>query len=202
MNRSEFERAIGSHLELLAKVPETGVHAYDSNYVQTAPSHSLRSKASLIHDHMIECADSILPREDFKRIDSKQRILYNFQNKLLIQFNKLDPDIRRATRNHTTQSLLFDEGETDGLEGIPANLPLLTAGYVMRPGKLEAEGLYIAKLLGDSLEWVIRLDQEDGGQGGNFPTPIPHDPQPIITTGRIKRPVREQTDKRDGTNQP
>jgi hypothetical protein len=200
-DKSEFERAIGSHLGLLARVVNEGVQVYDERYIETAPAHSKRSKASLIHDHMIEWADRLLPAE-FRRVDSQQRVLYNYRDLLLIQFNKLEHDIRRASRNNSHQALLFDEvGEVMGLPGIPAALPLVTVGYVAKEGDIGLEAIYVARIVESSPLWILRLGDDHGGDGTILPTPMPHDPRPAKPTTRIKRPIWDDVERRrDGSS--
>ncbi|WP_035605545.1 hypothetical protein [Haloferula sp. BvORR071] len=191
---SDFEIALGSSLQPLGKIPLKAVQDYIRLYSQVAPAHSKRSQASLIHDHMIDWAGRILPAE-FRRIDVRQRILFNFKDEYLIQFNKLEANNRRACNNTSQQSLLFEETGEVGLPGIRAVLPLVTIGYVTAQDGVSIEGVFAVRIIDGTPDWIIRLDDREDGEGTNQPIPLPH--APSTPSPRIKRPRPESPDVRE-----
>ena len=180
-----FERALGSSLQLIGKVPPNAVLDYFRLYSDTALTHSKRSQASLIHDHMIDWAEKLLPAE-FKLLDMRQRILFNFKDQLLLQFNKLESKARRAATNSSLQSLLFDDTGEVGLPGFDAVLPLVTVGYVLKDDGVNLEGVYAVRFIHGIPEWSLKLDE--GEDGGNVLTTIISPNAPTTTPSRIKRP--------------
>ena len=187
MTQNDFERTLGSTgLACLNDIVVEGYRDYGRLYSQTAPTLTKRTAASVRHDHMIERAGASLPAE-FKRVDVHQRVLFDFCGAFMIQFNKLDPEIRRSARNRTIQAQLFDDGYVDCLPGIPASLPIVTVGYVSQADDVGIEAVFAAHIVRNEPEWVLRLDE---GREGGFDVPTivnPNDPRPSKPS-RIKRP--------------
>lgn len=105
-----------------------GFKYYQVAYPQDAADHSKLSRASLIHDHMVAAAKRLLP--DFTFITHCQRGVFALQDELVVQLKRLGHDMMPRNFPTPTSNGLYNDGGVEGLPGIPAQIPLITIGYV------------------------------------------------------------------------
>lgn len=197
----EFLQAVGQDLGLCADVVRSGFDAYYARHSQTAVSHSKRSRASLIHDYMVEFAVKTLPYPRFRLVTSRQRNLFNVEDKILIQFRKLNPELK-PSNIQTQQAELFDMfGEVDGLPGISSRLPLITVGYLPKPYFSGIEGIFATHVKSKKPDWILRLD--DGQSANQLETspiiPVPDEPS-ATTPSRIANRRKQRSQQRTGND--
>src|SRR5258708_30554249 len=146
MDKSSFLSQIGDHAGTLARVVQNGVLTYPTSYNETLDVHSKRTQASLMHDHIVQQARTLLPAPDFHWIFSGQRNLFSFRDKFLIHFKKLRRNL--TTSNYpTSQAEFLDRlGGINCLPGIDAVLPLLSVGYIMKPCLAGIEGVFVTQI--------------------------------------------------------
>lgn len=147
---------------MLAEVVRNGFNSYPENYNGTTDSHSKRSRASLIHDHIIQCALQLLPRPEFHLIRTGQRNFFSFQDQFLVQFKKLGANL--MTSNYQTrQACLFEmNGTTAGLFGPEEGLSIINVGYVPKPYFAGIEAIFATHTRNQALDWFHQLDEDEG----------------------------------------
>ncbi len=187
MLKSTFLKQIGDYSATLADVVRNAVESYPAVYQSTTDVHSKRTQANLVHDHMVRSAMERLPSSAFKFIRARQRNLFSFRDKFLIQFKKLNRNLR-SSNYPTRQAELFDQlGGVEGLPGMEVNIPLLTVGYVARPFLSGIEGIFVTQTKDHSPLWIHRLDDEEDQQAQIISILKPTTPSTHVRKTRIRR---------------
>lgn len=115
-----------------------------------------RTRASAIHDFMRREAErtfAMIPR--VACLDVRGLFVLNFDDRVVVRFKKLEADLR-SRGLETQQSLGFvEQGE---LEGIPAGVPHLEAGYVLNGLQTGYASIYLVCPDGlRSNRWTMEL---------------------------------------------
>ena len=150
------------YLTAIRKVIFKGFSDYPVNYGHVSFKHHPRSRATLIHDHIIDAAKetfSAFPEIHF--IKGALRNLFDVEDKIVLQFKKLKRSL--ISSNYPTQlALAFQLQESiTGLPGISPKLPRLTAGYVPSTDFTKIDGIYVTYAEGKKLKWFLDVTNED-----------------------------------------
>lgn len=133
-------------------------------YMQAYPAnlriaHSARSRASLIHDHIVEMARKYLePRIGVACHEINKLFLVSFDSGIVIRFKKLD-DSYRSSNIRTQQSLGFMEQSQLPLPEIDTAINL-QAGYRLNALETQLQGIYLTHPTGEQANaWVMELER-------------------------------------------
>lgn len=155
MEQEKARTLLGPYLGTLRSVVQGGFSDYLKAYAPTAYLHSARTRASLIHDHIVERARRAFDQSEIHYLHIHQRNLFDFRGAFLIQFKKLDE--RLMPSNYPTQTA-WDFAAQEDLQDIPSVLPRLTVGYVPNRLWTAITGVFVSKTMGGGLEWSISVD--------------------------------------------
>lgn len=169
MNCPEFMAALGeTKLRLLREAVESGFYEYITDYSRVSFKHHPRTRASIIHDHICDHAKCHLAGlGDVQYLPIGERNLFEVDGKMLINFKKLDEQLRSS--NYPTQTAMNFVDQTE-LNGIPASLPRITVGYVPKSDFTSISGVYAVKYgLEAEVEWELDIIStlDHGEETGN-----------------------------------
>ena len=166
---------LGSYLNLIQNCIERAWQEYSSYPVEHRLKHTSRSRASLMHDHIVFAArlafDGIT---DINMVEINKLFIVTFGADIALRFKKLDDNLR-SSGIETQQSLDFSR-QFD-LPGI-ASVTHLEAGYRLNRLGTALAGVYICCPNGISILWhheiksgaadnnVIQLPRATGPRGG------------------------------------
>lgn len=186
MTQSQAEAVLSKYYPLLRDVVIDGFTDYAREYGHVSFKHHARSRATLIHDHIVHYAkERLLALPEFQLIPTKIRNLFDVSGELIVQFKKLSRSLR--TSNITTQfTLTFDaQEEIYSLPGIPPSLPRLALGYVPRSDWTAVEGVYLTYSCAKNLVWYLDLTLV-GQPELLTPLEIEFNEQPVATPKRVR----------------
>jgi hypothetical protein len=199
MAANSINTMLASHGSQFRDIVVEGFQYYQSQYAQQAADHSKRSRASLIHDHMIAIARQRLPAS-FHYIEHQQREIFTYGDEAVVQLKRLDADMK--PRNFLTSACysLYSAGEMEGLPGILTSLPFITIGYLPDQFWRHPLGIFATQIVNFNPSWIRRLDEPDSIQP-ELPIPIqPYDPD-RKSKARLKTPgVSRRIDFSDSGN--
>jgi hypothetical protein len=196
-SKSSAEQILGPYLKRFRDCIVLAFQRYKSDYQANALVHTARSRASVIHDHMVAFAREFFGADEEIRIfDRRGLSLINVKNSLLLRFKKLDA--KKHSRNIPTQQSFLFRAQLE-LPGIPAELTHLEAGYVLNELQTGLDGVYITCPNGNRLEWFIDLTSLARANVVSIPRSAA--PQAGAARKRI-RPKTERKDKKDEGDKP
>lgn len=179
VSKKEFaEDVLSPHLGALEKIIQTGF----DRYIETNDRHvhSARSRASLIHDYIVDEAMAHFSGIHRVRcIYNSQLFLINFNGKVLLRLKKMGEG-NRTSNVSTLQSSLFEDQHQTEMFGESV---LLTAGY--HPNESFTEILYkvITCFSSNREQWTIPIEPDS--VSGNVT-----DIQIVNPTGKLKKRAR------------
>ncbi len=143
-----------------ARLRESVIQAwedYESQYGHVRHIHTPRTRANIVHDHMVHHARRLFEGDDSVYMcEIKGLFLVQIDGQLLVRFKKLDED-KRHHNYPTPQNLEFWE-QLD-LPGIP-HLTRLVAGYELNDLQTAINAIYITCPNGSCNAWDFELDEE------------------------------------------
>jgi hypothetical protein len=156
ISQEEAKRILEPHLAKLRDCVEKAWAEYQgAHYADVRHHHTTRSRASLIHDHIVAYARQYFQGDPHVRIFTKRgRTMANISDKLLVRFKKLDA--RKRSRGVPTEQFVLFGAQID-FDGIPSSLTHLEVGYVLDGLQTELAGVYITCPNIRSVEWFIDL---------------------------------------------
>jgi hypothetical protein len=163
MNESTARRHLGPHLPLLRSAVADGFADYAREYGNVSHKHSPRTRASAIHDHIVDYVKRKLSGTNIRFVPSRVRNLFSADNALVLQFKKLNPGLKPS--NYPTQlALNFDAQVNTGyLPGMEAS-PRLTIGYVPNVAFTGLNGVFVVYLSGKTVIWSFEIPDTDTGE--------------------------------------
>jgi hypothetical protein len=171
---NNIKTLLASFGPLFSEIVLEGFKEYRSIYARSSAAHSKLSRASLIHDHMLEKAKMLLP-PPFHFTNHFQRGVFTFGDEAVVQFKRLGRDLMPRNYPTTTNLAIYESGEIDGLSGIPSSLPFVTIGYVPDEFWLNPLGVFAAQIVQHRATGVQRLDGVSETQP-ELPIPIHNQP--------------------------
>lgn len=198
ISKLNAEQILGPFLSRFRDCIVQAFQKYRTDYKTVSIVHTQRSRASLIHDHMIAFAREFLGGDPQIQIFAKRGLsLVNVKDNLLIRFKKLDA--KRHSRDNATQQNFLFTAQLD-LPGISSELTHLQAGYVLNELQTGLEGVYITCPNGKHLEWFIDLTLLPSTKVAEFTQP--KTPAPPVTEIKVaKRRIRPKKDRKDKKNE-
>lgn len=177
-----------SHASRFTAVVKGGFNGYLHKYASHLGDHSKTSRASLIHDEMVQLGREVLPADEFRCIHWQGRDVFTFQDSIVIQLKRLDKQLKPSNVKTAASSALYEFGEAEGLEGIGESLPIVTLGYIPDELWSSPTAVYACHIVNNRAVWRQRLDDvDDGQQMLSVPTPS-YVPSTRPTKARIKHP--------------
>jgi hypothetical protein len=162
MAQEQVEQILKNELPLIRQCIRMGWDRYMKDYpIALRTEHSSRSRASLVHDHIVMFARQILePRQGICCHEINKLFIVSFDCGIAIRFKKLD-ECFRASNIRTQQSMDFMEQED--LPEIQAAVKL-QAGYRLNMLETDLEGIYVTcPASRQANSWVLELAEEQYG---------------------------------------
>ena len=157
LNESEVAELLRPHYDRLWRCGALPFYKYKETYPDQSV-HSLRTRATIIHDLMIHRARAEFDRVRGVRIldlvHPYNRTFLEIRERALIRFKKLDEN--KQPRNYQTD-FVRDYNEDNDLPGIPPKAHRLTLGYRLNPLQTEVLDVLITSYLGNRLDVDIEL---------------------------------------------
>jgi hypothetical protein len=184
--KAEAEQILEPYLQLFRECVTKAWQEYLTKYAHVRQDHSARSRASVIHDHMVGFAMRFFDGMDGVRISRKRGLVtVNIQDQFRARFKKLDKQLH--SRNIPTQQSLLFKAQLD-LPGIKSTLTHIDVGYVLNDLQTALAGVYITCPYGTGIEWWLDLnDYAKSGVVAPIVAPPAPTPQPSRATGRKRR---------------
>jgi hypothetical protein len=196
ISQTQAEKLLGPQLKRIRDCIVRAFQKWRSDYSKNALVHTARSRASVIHDHMVAFAKEYFSGDDSIRIFSKSGLaVVNIKDVVLLRFKKLDAK-KRSSSIPTRQNYLF-KAQLD-LPGIPSELTHLEAGYVLNELQTGLDGVYITCPNKNRLEWFIDLTPLVGTNVTQIT--INSTPTAAPQAARRKR-IKPKTDSKDKTDE-
>jgi len=160
LSKTEADTILQPYYSALSRTIEKAFDRY--NNFKDKVGHSPRSRASLIHDFMVNEAEKEF--DDIPEVSTHSYrglfALY-FHDKLIIRFKKLNNKLK-AANIPTQQALRFDAQEQLSLfPGEPIALATLTAGYVPGQAWTKIEKIAIVCWHNSELLWCLPIEKEE-----------------------------------------
>lgn len=160
--KGNAELILENHLPKIQRCVESGFDDYIKKYpVELRMVHEVRTKAGNVRDHIVAKA-----RNEFEGtigvsiIENNNLFILDFEGALLLRFKKLKKNLL-PSNYPTKQQICFDFQNENAIQnelaGIPANLPILTAGYVPNCLWTGIDEVSIVYAYGGKIEWNIDL---------------------------------------------
>jgi hypothetical protein len=194
MTHFDGNSILQQYLAAIRDAIQRGFAEYASLYGHVSVVHHPRSRATVIHDHIVARAKEIF--DEFPGIhflSGAPRNLFDVDGKIVLQFKKLRRTL--LSSNYPTQlALAFERQQrVDGFPEIPPKLPRLAAGYVPSRDFTSIDGIYVTFAEGKRLKWFLDITNE-GDQA--LPFQLPETPPQDAPTKRAqpKRAERPGSD--------
>lgn len=130
---------------------------YESQYGLVRHIHTPRTRANIVHDHMVHHARRLFEGDAAVSMhEIKGLFLVEINGRLLVRFKKLDEDKRH--HNYPTPQNLDFWGQLD-LPGIP-HLTRLVAGYELNNLQTDINAIYVTCPNGSCNAWHFELENE------------------------------------------
>jgi hypothetical protein len=198
LTREDARTLFDPHFESLAGALEGAWRAYHLDYAALLHRHSTRSRATIVHDLIVDDARNRFGQTPGVTIDERRGLfLLNFEGRALLRFKKLGRNLRPHS-TPTIQTSLFDDQEP--LQALMASLPLphmpttpthVYAGYALSANGLELKGLYLVCPQGQRNVWVDELPRPQVSRLEPIDLPLIEQPSP----SRRFRVRREEPEK-------
>jgi hypothetical protein len=197
MSSEKYLRAALAPLfKIMEQIVREGFNFYFGQYGPVAFTHSPRTRASIINDHIVDLAKQRLPEYGVRPSKRMQRNLFDVQGNCVLHFKKLDRN--KLSSNYPTLFSLEFNRQME-LPGLPATLPRLKVGYVPTRDWSGIEDVFVTCPNGDRIEWFINLTEENLSTATQ---PIPTAaPTPSINPNVKTRIGKRQRIKRDDSGQ-
>lgn len=169
------------YFKVLEQIIRDGFRYYFEAYASEIARHSKRTRATLINDHIVDCAKRLLPPGLVRSMLLQQRNLFSFGDNFMVHFKKMDRK-KLASNIPTLFSIEFNK-QLD-LPGLPATLPRLVAGYVPKKDWSGVEDVFVTCPVGDEIEWFFDLPLENAA---STTASIPLPSNETLPTASIKR---------------
>ena len=159
---------------------------------------SPRSQSSIIHDHIVHHAKSLLAAiPGIKTFKQRGIFTVAIEESADLRFKKLDGKLR-ASNVRTKQSSLYSlQLRLNGF----ADLPRLTAGYRLDHLRMALDRAVVTLQVGRSVRYVIPLTGSSGQQVMPFPNPVAPPALPARRRVRAKLFPKRSSEKNEPTLQ-
>jgi len=157
IGREEAIDALSKHLPAFYQVVMGAWNDYMSYPIEKRIVHSPRSRASLIHDHMIDRATKYAIREtDVHIIERSKLYLFVFGDNIAIRFKKFDEKLE--PRNQPSNQV-YKFRHQEQLPGVRA-AHNLEAGYILADDEQSVRAIHLVCPTGNKPHWEILLTEE------------------------------------------
>ena len=182
--KEEAEKIVEPIRELLGQALANAIRDWPRFYQGVLHILSSRSQSSIIHDHIEHHAKALLDAIPGVRTFTQRGIFtVALEESADIRFKKLDGKLR-SSNVKTNQSNLYSlQLRLDGF----ADLPRLTAGYVLDDLRLALNRAVVTLQVGRSVRYVIPLIAASGQQVMEFQNPISTPAAPTYRRVRAKK---------------
>jgi hypothetical protein len=195
LTKTQAEKILEPYLQLFWECVTKAWEEYVTKYAHVRQTHSARSRASVIHDHMIEFAKKFFEGIEGVYISQKRGLTtIIIRDQLQARLKKLDRN-KRSRNINTQQSFLF-KAQLD-LPGIESTLTHLDIGYMLNHLQTAIEAVYVTCPTGKNLAWWMELNGSTKGQGTVVPiAPAPSAPHVAAAAKRRVTPKKVSDGKK------
>jgi hypothetical protein len=149
---------LGRHLPAFYRCVDGAWTDYMSYPIEKRIIHSERSRASLVHDHMVDRASQYAAREEGVEIMERSGLhLFVFGGTIAIRFKKFDEDLR--TRNQPTEQVKRFKAQYS-LIGVP-DAHNLESGYILSPDGQSIKAIHLVCPSGTGIYWDVLLTESE-----------------------------------------
>lgn len=199
MVTSEFiaRRDLGEYFPELYGLVSEAVAAYNSYPAAFKKAHSLRSRASLIHDHFVECAAvyAALHEDTFTLVETQRMWVLYFESGYCLRFKKVDDE--KMSSGHLTEQFKNFRSQID-VDGIPQSTHLELGYQLSALGQLAH--LYLVCPSGiQSNAWDIEITPTEAKSVVVDLFPTPKDDGGSVAGGKVI-PKRRDVDESESGN--
>lgn len=156
IERDEALAILGEHLGPFYRFIDGAWDDYGKYPLDLRIEHSARSRASLVHDHIVARATRYATNATSVRVaDVNGLHLFVFEARIAIRFKKLDELLR--TRNQPTQQVQRFKAQME-LPGIEASHNL-EAGYILSEDQQQISAVHLLCPSGTGVYWDVLLTE-------------------------------------------
>ena len=156
IEREEALSILGGHLSAFYKVVNGAWDDYMSYPIEKRVVHSGRSRASLVHDHMVDRASRYAVEEiGVQIVELKKLYLFVFDGRIAVRFKKFDEELR--TRNQPTKQVRRFKFQ-DQLPGVEA-AHNLESGYILDANGQSIQAIHLVCPSGFGVYWDVLLTE-------------------------------------------
>jgi len=154
----KFRALLKPMYPLLERIVREGFKDYFAECRDALFKHTSRTRSTAVNDDIVALASQILPGLGFIERSVKGRRLFEFGDKFILHFKKLDRRMRHS--NYPTLFALEFDKQAE-IPGIIASTPRLIVGYVLNQFKTEIESVHITCPAGKGVDWSIDVTFEN-----------------------------------------
>lgn len=156
VTKDEAHEILAPHLPTIEEAIRQAWHDYGRCYANDAHRHSTRSRASLIHDHIISRLEEAIDGVSALRLTKIKGLhVLVVADRLLLRFKKLDRALR-PSRPWTAQGEFHQQLPL--LEDMP-ELVKLQAGYQLDRTNTSLQAILLTCPDGKAVRWHLELEQ-------------------------------------------
>jgi hypothetical protein len=191
-SKEEAAEIVEPIAEQLRQAQENAINDWKISYEAMRHILSPRAQSIIIYDHIVHHAKILLASmPGVKAFISRGIFTVAVSGAADIRFKKLDRKLRSSnvrTNQQQRYSLQLS------LEGF-ADLPRLTAGYVLDDLRLALQGIYITLQVGRAVRYSIPLHDATGQQVLPFPKVRSSPPLPNQRRVRVKKDSKKRAER-------
>ena len=155
--------------EVLRQALSNAVTDWPKLYEKVLHILSPRSQSSIIHDHIVHHAKSLLAAiPGIKTFKQRGIFTVAVEESADLRFKKLDGKLRSSNVRTKQSSRYSLQLRLDGF----ADLPRLTAGYLLDDLRMALDRAVVTLQVGRTVRYVIPLTGSSGQQVMPFPNPV------------------------------
>jgi hypothetical protein len=157
LTEDEAREILAPYIDEIEDAVREGWLDFGREYVATAYLLTTRSRATIVHDHVIGRLQRLVDRRSGLRLTKIRGMdVLIVADRLMVRFKKLDPALR-ASNIPTAQALQFDRQQQ--LPGMPPALANLTAGYQLDRTNSAFTGIFVVCRDGKQLRWAFEVER-------------------------------------------
>ena len=156
IEREEAIAILGGHLPAFYRVVSGAWDDYMSYPIDKRIVHSVRSRASLVHDHMIDRASRYATQESGVHILERRKLyLFVFDRRIAIRFKKFDEDLRTSNQPSKQVHQFKHQRQLQGVEAAHN----LEAGYIVGADGQSIQAIHLVCPSGNRAYWDVLLTE-------------------------------------------
>lgn len=156
IEREEAIDVLDGHLPAFYRVVSGAWEDYMSYPIERRIIHSVRSRASLVHDHMIDRASRYATQENGVHIIERRKLyLFVFDSRIAIRFKKFDEELRTSNQPSKQVHQFKHQRQLPGVNAAHN----LEAGYIVGPDGQSIQAIHLVCPSGNKAYWDVLLTE-------------------------------------------